>query len=78
MRRTAIRDLILVLAAILGFHALFVSVPARLAREEPSWRVLPLTAPDCATFLRSAGHPGSGWFRSGGAGPDVPAAPVRH
>ena len=78
MVRVQLRDLALVIAAILGFHALFVEFPARLARSEPSRGLLPLTAPDCATLLREATRvSGGGWSQGNPATPDVPASPVR-
>jgi hypothetical protein len=76
MARASVRDVVLVLAACAGLHALFVTVPSWLVREEPSWRVLPLTAPDCAALIRDAGRPPAGWFR-GGTGANVPASPIR-
>jgi hypothetical protein len=77
MHRVTLRDIALVLAAILGFHALFVEFPARLARTEPSRGLLPLTAPDCATVLRDPARSSGGWLQSAPAKPDVPASPIR-
>jgi hypothetical protein len=75
VRRLSFRDLALIAVAALGLHVLFVALPARLARPEPSMRVLRLTAPDCATLLRSGGSPGTAGFRGGLSGPL--ASPVR-
>ncbi len=76
MRRSGLRDLVLMLAVLAGFHALCVWAPSRLVRAEPSPRILPITAPDCAALLRGAARPASGWFGRGTGG-EIPAAPVR-
>lgn len=76
MRRSGLRDLALLLAVLVGFHAVFVWTPSRLVREEPSFGILPITAPDCATLLRDAPRPASGWFGRGTGG-QIPASPVR-
>jgi hypothetical protein len=75
MRRIAIRDMALIIAALLGFHALFVAMPARLALPEPPLRLLPLTAPDCVTSVGAAMRPVLGGSPS--VRPDAPAGPVR-
>ena len=77
MRRFSLRDLALIAVAVLGLHVLLIALPSRLARPEPSIRLLPLTAPDCATLLRSGGASGVGGFRGGVGGPIAPASPVR-
>lgn len=76
MRRPAVRDFVLLLAALAGAHALCVWMPSRLVRSDPAPSLLPLTAPDCATLLRDAARPSlRGVGR--GAGENVPASPVR-
>lgn len=77
MRRVSIRDLALVLLAAIGLHAVLVTLPARLVRSEPSLRMLPLTAPDCATLMRSTHAPNSGGLHAGAGGPIAAASPVR-
>jgi hypothetical protein len=72
-----IRDLALILAAVAGFHALFVEFPAWLARPEPSSGLLPLTAPDCAPLLREGGFAAHGGSEGPQMTPEVPASPVR-
>jgi hypothetical protein len=76
VRRFSIRDAAVILAAMIGLHALLVALPARLARPEPSMRVLPLTAPDCATLLRSPLIPAAGGLHAGAGGGAAPAAPA--
>ena len=77
MRRVSVRDLILALAVLVGMHAVLVTLPTRLVRLEPSLRVLPLTAPDCATLLRAGRIPNAGGLPAGAGGPAAPASPVR-
>lgn len=77
MRKVSIRDLILALAVLVGLHAVLVTLPMRLVQLEPSLRVLPLTAPDCATLLRSARTPNGGGMPAGSGGPAAAASPVR-
>jgi len=74
--RATLRDVVLLLAAVLGGHALLVSIPSRLAREAPSAGVLSITAPDCATSWRDVARP---VFRGapGGTRPEIPASPIR-
>ncbi len=75
MRRIALRDLMLIAAALVGFHSIFVVFPARLARPEPPVLLLPLTAPDCVTSVGEVLRPSPGGFP--GARSDAPAGPVR-
>ena len=77
MRRTGLRDIALILATLIGFHAAFVWFPARLALAEPSPGVLPITAPDCATFLAGNPRPASGWYSRGTGAAQIPASPIR-
>ncbi|MFN8177090.1 MAG: hypothetical protein U0167_04150 [bacterium] len=77
MRRFALRDVALIAVAVLGLHVLLIALPSRLARPEPSIQLLRLTAPDCATLLKSGGAPGLGGFRGGLGGPIAPASPLR-
>ena len=77
MRRTGLRDVVLMLAALAGFHAVFVWFPSRLAREEPTPRVLPITAPDFAAGLRDDARGSTGGFGRGTGAAQIPASPIR-
>ena len=76
-RRTGFGDIAVMLAALAGFHAVFVWFPARLARETPSPRILPITAPDFATLVRDDPRGGAGWFGRGTGAAQIPASPIR-